>query len=165
MAAVPVLLSTILIAYTAHKFFASKPTQPSSNPNLATQSHTRDIEQQPSTPLSKFSRLFSRSATSSKHLDRQTSYDLNNITVNDPSRLARRTTDRSLADRNFVPPQSTVQYLPSAYDLSSGLMPEFGEELRQDSFASQNGSVGEAGGRSRVSSVGGTKGGEREREF
>jgi hypothetical protein len=46
---------------------------------------------------------------------------------NDPSRLARRSTDRSLAAPHFVPPLSTVQYLPGAYDLSSGLMPNFGE--------------------------------------
>jgi len=53
------------------------------------------------------------------------SFDLNNITVNDPSRIVRRPTERSLAERQFVPPKSTVQYLPNAYDLSSGLIPPF----------------------------------------
>lgn len=39
--------------------------------------------------------------------------------INDPSRLARRSTDRSLAERNYIPPRSTVQFLPGAYDFSN----------------------------------------------
>jgi hypothetical protein len=39
--------------------------------------------------------------------------------INDPSRLFRRSTDRSLAERNYIPPRSTVQFLPGAYDFSN----------------------------------------------
>jgi len=39
--------------------------------------------------------------------------------INDPSRLIRRSTDRSLAGRNYIPPRSTVQFLPGAYDFPS----------------------------------------------
>jgi hypothetical protein len=106
--------------------------------------------------------MFSRSNTPSpKERDIQTSYDLNNITVNDPSRLARRSTDRSLADPNFIPPQSTVQYLPSAYDLSSGLMPPFDAlSQRQGSFTTHNGLVGESLRRNTTSAMKATTGKE-----
>jgi hypothetical protein len=145
VAAAPVLVTTIFMAYVAQMFFTVR-----SSKSVPPTKHVLqpEIENQQSTPLPKWARIFSRSDTPALKEQRlQESYDLNNIVVNDPSRLARRSTDRSLADHNFIPPQSTVQYLPSAYDLSSGLMPTFGSSERQTSLTTHNGSIGDSAGR------------------
>jgi len=46
-------------------------------------------------------------------------WGLDSTAINDPSRLTRRSTDRSLAARAYLPPRSTVQFIPGAYDLSN----------------------------------------------
>lgn len=157
VAAVPVLLATVFVAYTAHIYFSSKsPTPMSSYSSLSSNVCSQnDVEKQPPNLLLKWTQFFSRANVQSlKEQELSASYDLNNITVNDPSRLARKSTNRSLADPNFVPPQSTVQYLPSAYDLSSGLMPHFGALSQRDgSFTTHNGSIGESLSRIATSSA------------
>jgi hypothetical protein len=49
--------------------------------------------------------------------------------INDPSRLVRRSTDRSLAGRYYVPPRSTVQFLPGAYDFSNNDGPLYSSSI------------------------------------
>jgi hypothetical protein len=117
----------VFIAYAAHKFFASAAAR-ESRPKARNVHWSDDLEKLPNTgsrssanTWNKLTRIFSRPKDGSAKDRFPTPSTIfgDGPSINDPSRLVRRSTDRSLADRNYVPPRSTVQFLPGAYDFSN----------------------------------------------
>jgi SH3 domain len=127
VAAVPTLFTTVLIAYAAHKFFTSAAARESSPQKMKV--HWSEDLEKVSTPGSrrsestwnKIARIFLRSKDDSPNHRFPTPSTIfgDGPSINDPSRLVRRSTDRSLTERHYIPPRSTVQFLPGAYDLSN----------------------------------------------
>jgi hypothetical protein len=123
IAAVPVLLTTVIIAYAANKFFTSRGTE-ASTAKVEISEPSNDLEKLPtniSTFRGNLRGLFSKASRIKQQDGKEDLIGVpyEDTNVNDPSRpLIRRSTDRSLAARNYVPPRSTVQYLPGAFDYS-----------------------------------------------
>jgi hypothetical protein len=123
IAAVPVLLTTVIIAYAANKFFTSTGTE-ASTAKVEISEPSNDLEKLPtniSTFRGNLRGLFSKASRIKQQDGKEDLIGVpyEDTDVNDPSRpLIRRSTDRSLAARNYVPPRSTVQYLPGAFDYS-----------------------------------------------
>jgi hypothetical protein len=123
IAAVPVLLTTVIIAYAANKFFTSRGTE-ASTAKVEISEPSNDLEKLPtniSTFRGNLRGLFSKASRIKQQDGKEDLIGVpyEDTEVNDPSRpLIRRSTDRSLAARNYVPPRSTVQYLPGAFDYS-----------------------------------------------
>lgn len=127
VAAVPTLLTTVIIAWAAHKFFTAAAAK-ESRPRTPKVQWSDDLEKFPSATSrssaktwKKVAQLFSSSNTrspSERYPTPGTAWG-EQTSINDPSRLVRRSTDRSLAGRHYIPPRSTVQFLPGAYDFSN----------------------------------------------
>jgi hypothetical protein len=118
-----VLLTTVIIAYAANKFFTSRGTE-ASTAKVEISEPSNDLEKLPtniSTFRGNLRGLFSKASRIKQQDGKEDLIGVpyEDTEVNDPSRpLIRRSTDRSLAARNYVPPRSTVQYLPGAFDYS-----------------------------------------------
>jgi hypothetical protein len=123
----------VLVAYAAHKFFASAAGK-ESRPKAMKVQWSDDLEKFPSrssrvsaNALEKITKIFfkSKGRLSNERIPTPGTFFGDGFSINDPSRLIRRSTDLSLADRHYVPPRSTVQFLPGAYDFSGNEGPLF----------------------------------------
>jgi hypothetical protein len=123
----------VVVAYAAHKFFASA-AEKESRPKAMKVKWSDDLEKFPSrssrvstNPFEKITKILFRSKD---RLPKERIHTPGTLfgdgpSINDPSRLIRRSTDLSLADRHYIPPRSTVQFLPGAYGYSSNEGPLF----------------------------------------
>lgn len=116
------------MAYAANQFFTSRTIKESAVEVEEPLAPTSDLEKMPtrnsvmSIPMWKSIRMIWRRQTedvSKSEKDIPGTWTAESTGINDPSRLLRRSTDRSLAARSYVPPRSTVQFIPGAYDMSS----------------------------------------------
>ena len=123
----------MLVAYAAHEFFASAAGK-ESRPKAMKVRWSDDLEKFPSrssrvstNPFEKITKIFFRSKDRlpKKRISTPGTFFGDGPSINDPSRLIRRSTDLSLADRHYIPPRSTVQFLPGAYDFSGNEGPFF----------------------------------------
>jgi hypothetical protein len=160
IAAAPVLLATVVIAYAANKFFTSQTMRESAVEPEEPATPGRDLEKMPAAAsaasTSSWKKLGKRLRRRKLKISEPVAYPpetgygpgfwaLEPTSINDPSRLVRRSTDRSLAARSYVPPRSTVQFIPGAYDLSSAGPSYYSQPSQIPGSASFNFATGTSG--------------------